>query len=38
MSIARTFTRVVECLTTGPGDMPAFIGRLSTTEIRDVAK
>jgi mono/diheme cytochrome c family protein len=32
------FTRVVECVTTGPGDMPTFIGRLSSTEIRDVAK
>jgi mono/diheme cytochrome c family protein len=32
------FTRVVDCVTTGPGDMPTFIGRLSGTEIRDVAK
>jgi mono/diheme cytochrome c family protein len=32
------FTRVVECVTTGPGDMPSFAGRLSNAEIRDVAK
>jgi mono/diheme cytochrome c family protein len=32
------FTRVVDCVTTGPGDMPRFIGRLSSSEIRDVAK
>jgi mono/diheme cytochrome c family protein len=32
------FTRVVECVTTGPGDMPTFSGRLSGSEIRDVAK
>ena len=32
------FTRVVECLTTGPGDMPSFAGRLSNAEIRNVAK
>lgn len=32
------FTRVVECVTTGPGDMPTFAGRLSAGEIRDVAK
>ena len=32
------FTRVVECVTMGPGDMPRFVGRLSSAEIRDVAK
>jgi mono/diheme cytochrome c family protein len=32
------FTAVVECVTTGPGDMPSFAGRLSGSEIRDVAK
>jgi len=30
------FTRVVECVTTGPGDMPAFT-QLSNGEIRNVA-
>jgi mono/diheme cytochrome c family protein len=32
------FTKVVECVTTGPGDMPSFAGRLSNAEIRNVAK
>ena len=32
------FTRVVECVTTGPGDMPSFAGKLSGEEIRNVAK
>ena len=32
------FTRVVECVTTGPADMPSFAGRLSNSEIRNVAK
>jgi mono/diheme cytochrome c family protein len=32
------FTAVVECVTKGPGDMPSFSGRLSGSEIRDVAK
>jgi len=32
------FTAVVECVTTGPGDMPSFAGRLSNEEIRNVAK
>jgi cytochrome c553 len=33
-----SFTEVVECVTTGPGDMPSFVGRLSPAEIRNVAK
>ena len=32
------FTRVVECITTGPGDMPSFIGKFSNEEMRNVAK
>ncbi len=32
------FTTVVGCVTTGPGDMPSFTGKLSATEIRNVAK
>ena len=32
------FTKVVECVTTGPGDMPSFAGKLSGEEIRNVAK
>ena len=32
------FTRVVECVTTGPADMPSFAGQLSNAEIRNVAK
>lgn len=32
------FSRVVECVTTGPGAMPSFAGELSNTEVRDVAK
>jgi mono/diheme cytochrome c family protein len=32
------FSAVVECVTKGPGDMPSFTGRLSGSEIRDVAK
>jgi cytochrome c6 len=32
------FTTVVACVTKGPGDMPSFAGRLSGSEIRDVAK
>jgi len=32
------FTKVVECVTTGPGDMPSFAGKLSNAEIRNVAK
>jgi mono/diheme cytochrome c family protein len=31
------FTRVVECVTTGPGDMPVFTSKLTPTEIRNVA-
>jgi len=31
------FTRVVECVTTGPGDMPAFTSKLTPAEIRNVA-
>jgi mono/diheme cytochrome c family protein len=32
------FTTVVECVTTGPGDMPTFASKLSNAEIRNVAK
>jgi mono/diheme cytochrome c family protein len=32
------FTTVVGCVTTGPGDMPSFRGRLTAAEIRNVAK
>jgi sulfite dehydrogenase len=32
------FSTVVACVTTGPGDMPSFAGRLSNSEIRNVAK
>ncbi len=32
------FTAVVACVTTGPGDMPSFTGKLTGSEIRDVAK
>jgi mono/diheme cytochrome c family protein len=32
------FSTVVACVTTGPGDMPSFAGRLSNAEIRNVAK
>ena len=32
------FSTVVGCVTTGPGDMPSFAGRLSNSEIRNVAK
>jgi mono/diheme cytochrome c family protein len=32
------FTTVVDCVTTGPGDMPSFAGQLSNAEIRNVAK
>jgi mono/diheme cytochrome c family protein len=32
------FSTVVGCVTTGPGDMPSFAGRLSNAEIRNVAK
>ena len=32
------FSKVVEYVTKGPGDMPSFTGRLSGTEIRNVAK
>jgi mono/diheme cytochrome c family protein len=31
------FTRVVECVTTGPGDMPSFTQQLTGAQIRDVA-
>jgi mono/diheme cytochrome c family protein len=31
------FARVVECVTTGPGDMPAFASKLTPAEIRNVA-
>ena len=32
------FSTVIACVTTGPGDMPSFAGRLSNSEIRNVAK
>ena len=32
------FSKVVEYVTKGPGEMPSFTGRLSGSEIRDVAK
>jgi mono/diheme cytochrome c family protein len=31
------FTRVVECVVTGPGDMPSFSSKLTPAEIRNVA-
>ena len=31
------FARVVDCVTTGPGDMPSFSSRLTPAQIRDVA-
>jgi cytochrome c553 len=32
------FAAVIACLTTGPGEMPVFSGRLNAAEIRNVAK
>jgi len=34
---APDFTKVVDCVTRGPGDMPSFVGKLTSAEIRDLA-